>query len=123
MEQKKKDRKIYKLEINQTIGKIHGLISFGIKHDHVFMYLLESANFNIGNSKAYKGVAGNLVAFACKISFESRLDGIVVFISKTTLIEHYKTTLNASVISGQRMYIDSKNSLTLVKQYFKDFDL
>jgi hypothetical protein len=119
----KKDRRTFKLETVQNPGIIHGLISFGVKSDHVFMYLLESARFNVGDKKAYKGVPANLVAFACKKAFEKGFSGIVVFISKTTLIDHYKNTLKANVISGQRMYIHSKNSLTLVKQYFKDFKL
>ena len=52
---------------NQKI--IQGLISITDKGDHIFMDLIESAKFNKGKGKLYKGVAGNLVAFACKISF------------------------------------------------------
>jgi hypothetical protein len=36
------------------------------KGDHIFMDLIESAKFNKGKSNLFKGVAGNLVAFACK---------------------------------------------------------
>jgi hypothetical protein len=44
---------------NQKI--IQGLISITDKGDHIFMDLIESAKFNKGKSKLYKGVAGNLV--------------------------------------------------------------
>jgi len=33
------------------------------------MNLLENAPFNVGQNKLYEGVAGNLVAFACKFPF------------------------------------------------------
>jgi len=54
------------------------------------MNLLESAPFNIGENKLYEGVAGNLVAYACKVSFQHGFDGYVAFTAKTNLIEHYK---------------------------------
>ena len=34
------------------------------------MHLIESNKFNRGAKKVYLGVPGNLVAFACKYSFE-----------------------------------------------------
>ena len=56
---------------NQKI--IQGLISITDKGDHIFMDLIESAKFNKGKGKLYKGVAGNLVAFSCKTSFEKAM--------------------------------------------------
>jgi hypothetical protein len=114
---------IYKLI---TIGNptvIHGLICFTDKADHVFMSLIESAKFNKGKHKLYRGVAGNLVAFACKFSFESGYDGVVSFIAKSKLIEHYRLTIGAKQFGdSNRMFIDTKESLVLVRQYFKTFD-
>ena len=52
------------------------------------MDLIENAKFNKGRNKLYKGVAGNLVAFACKTSFENGFDGVVSFIAKSQLIDH-----------------------------------
>jgi hypothetical protein len=57
------------------------------------MHLIESAPFNIGKEKTYLGVPGNLVAFACKLSFQRGGDGYVSFLSKTKLIEHYEKNL------------------------------
>ena len=52
------------------------------------MNLLESAPFNVGKKKLYEGVSGNLVAFACKLSFQKGFEGYVAFTSKTNLIKH-----------------------------------
>lgn len=122
-ELKDKDRSIYKLTTvnNRTI--IHGLISLTDKRDHIFMNLIESSGFNKGSKKLYRGVAGNLVAFACKISFERGYDGVVSFIAKTQLIDHYSQVLGAKLFGGNRMFIDTRESFKLVTNYFKDFKL
>ncbi|MPR36310.1 hypothetical protein [Salmonirosea aquatica] len=113
------DREIYKLTIVDNLDIIQGLISLTIKPDHVYMFLLESAPFNLGNGKIYEGVPGNLVAFACKLSFQRGGEGFVSFESKTKLIEHYTNTLGALHIGGGLMIIDSKAAEKLVLKYFK----
>ena len=102
---------------NQSI--FQGLISITDKDDHVFMNLIENAKFNKGKNKLYTGVAGNLVAFACKLSFEKGYDGIVSFVAKTQLIEHYSQTLGAKLFGRNRMYIDTKEAQFLAIKYFK----
>jgi hypothetical protein len=87
------------------------------------MDLIESSKFNKGEKKLYKRVAGNLVAFACKVSFESGYHGVVSFIAKTQLINHYTDTLGAKLFGGNRMFIDSREAYVLTKKYFKDFNL
>jgi hypothetical protein len=64
------DREVYKLTIIDNPDIVQGLVSIKVNPDHVYMYLLESAPFNIGKNKLYEGVPGNLVAFACKLSFQ-----------------------------------------------------
>jgi len=114
---------VYKLTTINNITIIQGLICLSDKQDHIFMNLIESAKFNKGSKKLYKGVAGNLVAYACKISFENGYDGVVSFIAKTQLIKHYEDSLGAKIFgSGNRMFIDTKESLILVQQYFKNFN-
>lgn len=114
---------IYKLTTINNPTIIQGLICFHDRHDHIFMSLIESAKFNKGKSKLYRGVAGNLVAFGCKVSFEKGYDGVVSFVAKSKLIEHYHLTLGAKQFGGSnRMFIDTKEALVLVKQYFKNFD-
>lgn len=114
---------IYKINTVENPKIIQGLISLTDKGDHIFMNLIENAKFNKGKNKLYNGVAGNLVAFACKISFEKNYDGIVSFIAKTNLISHYEKTLGAKKFAGNRMFIDTTEAKHLVKQYFKDFKL
>jgi len=60
------------------------------------MHLIESNLFNRGVKKVYFGVPGNLVAFACKLSFDKGYDGYVSFESKTKLITHYPLPTNFS---------------------------
>ena len=87
-EAKSKDRMVYKLVILENPNIIQGLISLQDRGDHIFMPLIESSKFNRGDKKIYLGVPGNLVAFACKISFEKGYGGYVSFESKSKLKEH-----------------------------------
>jgi len=113
-------REVYKLVTVNNPKIIHGLLCLEDKRDHIFIHLVESANFNKGTNKIYQGVAGNLFAFACKVSFENGYEGYIAFDSKSALIEHYKKKLGATHFKGQRMYIETVNALKLVKKYFKD---
>lgn len=115
---KLKEREIYKLTIINNPLVIQGLISLEVKEDHVFMHLLENAPFNKGTSKMYAGVAGNLVAFACKVSFQRGHEGNVAFISKTQLIDHYMKTLGAKLVGSRLMVIDTKAAIKLINRYF-----
>jgi len=83
-------REVYKLTIVNNPNVIQGLISITVENDHIFMNLLESAPFNIGKRKLYEGVAGNLIAYACKLSFQKGYEGFVAFTAKTRLMEHYE---------------------------------
>jgi len=113
---------IYKLTTIHNSTIIQGLICFSDKHDHIFISLIESSKFNKGKNKLYRGVAGNLIAFSCKVSFEKGYDGVVSFVAKSALVEHYRQTLGAKQFgSGNQMFIDTKESLALVKQYFNNF--
>ena len=113
------ERDIYKLTINNNPNIIQGLVSLEVKDDHVFMHLIESAPFNIGKNKTYIGVPGNLVAFACKLSFQRGGEGYVSFLSKTKLIEHYEQSLGAVHVGGHLMVITTDNALKLTNKYFK----
>jgi len=120
LELKHPERDVYKLTIvnNQTI--IQGLISLEVKPDHVFMHLVESAPFNKGKTKLYSGVPGNLVAFACKLSFQRGHEGNIAFISKTQLINHYTESIGAIHVGGRLMIMDSVASLKLINRYFSN---
>jgi hypothetical protein len=115
---KQPERDVYKLTIVNNQSVIQGLISLEVKSDHVYMHLVESAPFNKGKTKIYAGVPGNLVAFACKLSFQRGHEGNVSFISKTQLVQHYVDTLGAIHFGGRVMIIDSNAALKLINKYF-----
>ena len=112
-------KEVYKLHISNNSDIVQGLLSITIERDHVFMNLLENAPFNIGKQKLYEGVSGNLVAYACKVSFQKGFDGYVAFTAKSNLISHYEETLGAYHFKNQRMILDTKAAKFLVTKYFK----
>ena len=113
-------KEVYKLHVINNARVIQGLISISVGSDHVFMNLVESAPFNVGKAKLYEGVAGNLVAFACKLSFQRGLDGFVAFDAKTKLIRHYEEALGAVRFKDRRMIIATNAAKKLVNRYFKN---
>ena len=112
-------KEVFKLTITNNSTIIQGLLSISLENDHVYMNLLESAPFNIGQNKLYEGVAGNLVAHACKVSFQQGFNGFIAFTAKTKLIGHYQKTLGAYTLGGQRMIIPNDAAQILVDKYFK----
>ncbi len=112
-------RDVYKLTIVNNPTIIQGLISLEVKSDHVYMHLVESAPFNKGKTKMYSGVSGNLVAFACKLSFQRGHEGNVSFLSKTQLVDHYIKTLGAFHFGGRVMIIETQAALKLINKYFQ----
>lgn len=113
-------RDVYKLTISNNPNVIQGLLSLEIKSDHVYMHLIESAPFNFGKRKTYIGVPGNLVAFACKLSFQRGGEGYVSFIAKTKLIDHYIETLGTVHFGGHLMVITTESALKLINKYFEN---
>lgn len=117
---KQPEREVYKLTIVNNLSVVQGLLSVEAKADHLYMHLLENASFNKGKLKMYAGVAGNLVAFACRLSFQRGFEGNVSFISKTQLINHYSRTLGAVHVGGRIMIIETKAAQRLIDKYFKN---
>lgn len=113
------EKEIYKLVILRNESIVQGLASISIKPDHIFLNLIESAKFNRGENKLYEGVSGNLVAFACRLSFQRGHDGFVAFHAKTQLINHYEKSLKVIHHGNQLMIIDTVAAKELVNQYFK----
>jgi len=111
-------RLVYKLVKKQETEIIQGIVSFEKDDGFVKMPLIETAPFNFGKSKKHQGVCGNLVAYGCKWSIELGFDGVLSFISKTDLIEHYIKTLGAVHLGGQRMAIFEDKAAILVNNYF-----
>lgn len=70
-------------------------------------------------NKLYEGVAGNLVAYACKVSFNNGFDGYLSFTAKTKLIDHYIKTLQAHHFGGHLMILNTIAANKLIDKYFK----
>lgn len=119
LENKSLSKEVYKLIIPNNSSIIQGLISLAIEDGFVFVSLLESAPFNIGKNKLYEGVAGNLIAYACKVSFQKGFEGYVSFLAKSNLVEHYEESLGAKHFKNNKMIIDTEAAAYLVKKYFK----
>jgi hypothetical protein len=118
-ELKDTSKEVYKLTTVNNPTIIQGLLSIEDKQDHMFMHLIESAKFNKGKDKAYFGVPGNLVAYACKVSVDKGYEGFLAFDAKSALIKHYQESLYATHFRGLRMFIETSAALRLISQYFK----
>ena len=112
-------REVYKLTISNNPNIIQCILSLTIEPDHIYMDLLESAPFNRGRNKMYEGVPGNLVAYACKVSFQNGFDGYLSFTAKTKLIDYYMKTLEAYHFGGHLMIINTIAANKLIDKYFK----
>ena len=112
---------VYKLVVPELDDEIHGLVSLSREADHVFTHLVENHPLNVGREKRYEGVAGNLFAFAAKLSFELGHQGFVCFVAKTQLIGHYQKKFGAQRMGrGPRMHLDTTAAQTLMRSYFGD---
>jgi hypothetical protein len=117
---KEPKRQLYKLVVHGD-HNLQGLLSIEIMDGYIEMHLIENAPHNLGHEKLYLGVAGNLVAYACKMSFDLGFGGYVSFRAKTKLIDHYRETLGAESIYRERMAIRSNSAKKLVNSYYKNY--
>lgn len=109
---------IYELFLKDS-ETVQGRIAYRIDGGVADVDIVESAPQNMGHNGKYKGVGGHLFALACQASFEAGCDGFVAFTAKTNLIEHYKESLGAKVLNGQRMYIDESAAKVLIEKYLE----
>lgn len=112
---------IYKLGIEgiDDILGVMGLIH--VKEEkRIEIKLLASSAENIGKTKVYDGVAGCLIAFACKLAVrEYGTEACVSLVPKTELVSHYMKKyymLNA----GWQLYLEGGVLIKLLKEYFYD---
>ncbi|MBL7997017.1 MAG: hypothetical protein JNL32_00125 [Candidatus Kapabacteria bacterium] len=113
---------VYKLTVVGNPSVIQGLISIMDMGDHIFVNLINSAKHNQGRKRMYRGVAGNMFAFACKTAFERGYQGYVAFLSKSGLVQHYIQSLGAEQVGRSlRLHIDETRARKLVERYFKSF--
>lgn len=109
---------VYAIIENQS-QKIHGAIQLVNDDGMLIMELIELAPFNVGSKKGHDNIAGCLIAFACResLKLDSAYRGYLTFVSKTKLVDYYKTKYYATQTLGTRMYIDPISGEKLIKNY------
>ena len=117
---KNEDALFFKL-VSSDNSEIQGMLMLSIVDEGIVsMNNIEVAPHNYGSKGKYQNVAGCLIAFACRKSFElgeGNYIGFLVFESKTSLIEFYKNKYGATQAMGQRMFIDDLTGKKLIKEY------
>lgn len=113
----------YKLTLRDTKPEVEGVIMLSLMHDEMlYMNNIEIAPRNLGSNGKYDNVAGCLLAFGCKMSFEigkNAYKGYLTFESKSTLISLYQKKYGATLAMGQRMFIEPNIGLELIEKYLK----
>jgi len=81
--------------------------------------LLEVSAENVGREKEYEGIAGSLIAYACRTAFNLGYFGFVSLVPKTRLVEHYMKTYGFRQY-GRQLAIDLEDASILIKKYLGD---
>lgn len=119
---KKKNTRSFVLKLKGDDQSIEGILQLRIENNMLIMDVVEIAPHNLGSlNKRFDHVAGCLIAFACRESFEIKgsYRGFLTFTSKTNLIELYKNKYGATQTLGQRMFIDNITGLRLIEKYLE----
>lgn len=117
-----RNTKTYILKLKDKIESIEGILQLRTEEDMLIMDVIEIAPHNIGSTnKKFDFVAGSLIAFACRESFNIQgvYKGFLTFTSKTNLIEWYKKQYGATQALGNRMYIDDSAGSKLMEKYLE----
>ncbi len=81
--------------------------------------LLESSAENIGKSKVYDGIAGCLMAFACRLAFLKGYGGFVSLTPKTELEPFYRTAYGFQPY-GRQLAIEGGAAILLIKKFLEN---
>jgi hypothetical protein len=109
---------IYKLQIKgeEDILGVIGLIDWQAEK-RMEIKLLASSMENIGKGKRYDGIAGCLIAFACRQAVTMYgAEACVSLVPKTELIGHYMKKYHMQN-AGLQLYLDGTNLIKLLKEY------
>lgn len=113
-----KDCVVYKLRLEHT-HEILGLMSL-IHHEEEMrfeIHLLAVSKENRGKGKVYKGIAGNLIAYACRQAVKRyAINGCVSLVPKTELKGHYMKQYGM-LDAGWQLFLEGRSLLNLLYQY------
>jgi GNAT superfamily N-acetyltransferase len=95
-------------------GQIAGLIEFERIPRNLFDFL-----HLIEVKPEYRGtdVAGKLLAYVARDSFDHGFEGFVVLEPKTLLYEYYIEKYGAKPLPGRRLHFDTEASKALIERY------
>lgn len=114
---------LFGLSCISTPNSIEGIVMLTLFNDEMlFMNNIEVAPHNIGIAKKYENVAGCLIAYACRNSFELGVgdyNGYLSFNSKTKLVELYKNKYGATLAMGNKMFFTPEAGKKLMKKYLQ----
>jgi hypothetical protein len=114
----------YKLCRTDT-GQLLGLMSVTNSPEAfaVEIRLLESAKSNVGKGKKVDGIAGCLIAWACRLSIKRGYDGWIKVVAKTKLIKHYVEKYRMTQIGNSQVCaIQQDESISLIFEYLQPGD-
>jgi len=115
---------LYVLRLEKSKKSVEGVIMLSMMYDDMmYMNNVEVAPDNIGKKGKYDHVAGCLIAFGCLKSIElgkNTYKGYLTFEGKTELIGLYQNKYGATLVMGQKMFIDPWIGEKLVRKYLKE---
>lgn len=111
----------YKVVLEGAPTQVEGMLMLTlINEEMLFMNNIEVAPHNYGSKGRFDNIAGSLIAFGCKKSFElgkGHYLGFLAFESKTELIPLYEEKYGATWAMGQKMFIDPEAGKKLMEKY------
>jgi len=112
-----RENEVYKLSVLGS-GEILGLISL-VEHDdrRIQINLLAVSRENRGKMKKYGGIAGNLIAWACRESVKRFAENACVsLVPKTQLVRHYMKEYGM-VEAGRSLFLSDGPLLKIIEKY------
>ena len=85
----------------------------------IHINLIESAIKYRGKDKEIEGIPGNLIGFACEMSFSKGYDGFVSLYPKTQLVKYYHEKFGFMQV-GRNMAVFLEVSQSIIEKYLKD---
>ncbi|SEJ03403.1 hypothetical protein SAMN05216327_105385 [Dyadobacter sp. SG02] len=107
----------------EHMEEVIGLVSLESqpKNLAIEIKLIANAREHLGSKKRYDRIAGNLIAFVCKKSFDLNFDGYVYLKPKTSIIFHYRQKYGFSD-AGNCLFLDTYNSRNIINEYHEAFN-
>lgn len=112
---------VYKLRIKGQ-EDILGVVSMEkvVHEERIEIRLLATSRENMGKEKIYDGIAGNLIAYACRLALKEFGAGTAVTLfPKTELIPHY-VNCYGMIPAGRHLMLLGDNLFEILKKYDHD---